>query len=257
MQRFLAQTIMLVRCNMCFRNHINSLAGIAALGVISTVLFGCGSYRGIGVHSTDQNLSEAFLAVALGREGRFADDVLSKWCGPVGVTLPETVPPGRRTRMMEELFLLSRLTTVDFQVDTKPGIEMHYPATSTELDALIVDLPIPSAVARRRVASASCFFVLQTDRETGCLRKADIVLPAALDDSAFDHCVAEEFSQAMGLPNDIDAGEGSIFSRSGRASARTTVDDIFLRTLYDPEIAPGTERPELEELVPTLIGKHR
>ncbi|WP_240035795.1 DUF2927 domain-containing protein [Hwanghaeella grinnelliae] len=246
-----------MQCNIRFRKHINNLARIAAVGLVSLYLFGCSSYRGISVRSSNENVSEAFLTAALGREGRFSDDVLSKWCGPVGVTLPAAVPDDRRERVLSELNSLSGLTAVDFQVGADPGIEMHYPATSTEMGILIAALPIDSAANRRRVTSARCFFVLQADQETGCLFKADVVLPAALDGPSFDHCIVEEFSQSMGLPNDIDAGDGSIFSRTGRPQARTPLDDLFLKVLYDPALEAGSSRTELEAAVPDLIRKHR
>lgn len=257
MQRFLPQRITLVQCNICFRKYINNLARFAVLGLVSLYLFGCGSYRGISVRSSDEAISEAFLTAALGREGRHSDDVLSKWCGPVGVTLPPTVSDDRRERVVNVLDTLSGLTAVDFQTGSDPGIEMHYPASSAELDVLIAALPIASAATRRRVRSARCFFVLQPDLATGCLFKADVVLPAALDEPSFDHCVVEEFSQVMGLPNDIDAGDASIFSRTGRPGARTPLDDLMLRVLYDPALAPGSSRADLEPVLPGLIRAHR
>ena len=247
----------MVQCNIRFRKHINNLARIAALGLVSLYLFGCSSYRGISVRSSDEIVSEAFLSAALGREGKFSDDLLSKWCGPVGVTLPAKVPDDRRERVRSALDSLSGLTAVDFQMGADPGMEMHYPATSTEMDVLIAALPIASAAIRRRVTSARCFFVLQADQNTGCIFKADVVLPARLDGPSFDHCVAEEFSQAMGLPNDIDAGDASIFSRTGRPGGRTPLDDLFLKVLYDPALAPGSSRTDLEAVVPALIRKHR
>lgn len=246
-----------MQCNIRFRKHINNLARIALLGLVSLYLSGCSSYRGISVRSSDEIVSEAFLSAALGREGRFSDAMLSKWCGPVGVTLPAAVPDDRRGRVVNALDVLSGLTAVDFRMGADPGIEMHYPATSTELDVLIAALPIGSAATRRRVATARCFFVLQADLATGCLSKADVVLPAGLDGPSFDHCVVEEFSQAMGLPNDIDAGDGSVFSRTGRPMARTPLDDLMLRVLYDPALAPGSRRADLEPVVPGLIQKHR
>lgn len=247
----------MVQCNIRFRKHINNLARIAVLGLVSLYLFGCGSYRGISVRSSDEVISEAFLTAALGREGRHSDDVLSKWCGPVGVALPATVPDDRRARVVNALDALSRLTAVDFQSGAEPGIEMHYPATSTEMEVLIAALPITSAATRRRVRSARCFFVLQADLATGCLSKADVVLPAGLDKPSFDHCVVEEFSQAMGLPNDIDAGDASVFSRTDRPGARTPLDDLMLRVLYDPALAPGSSRAELAPVLPGLIRTHR
>jgi|GEM_PF-2645252 len=257
MQRILPLLASMLQCNMRFRRHINSLAGIAGLGLICLGLLGCSSYRGISIRSSNEIVAEAFLSAALGREGRFSDDVLSKWCGPVGVALPGRVPAARRNSVLRELEALSGLTAVDFREGAAPGIQLHYPVTAREREALISSLPISSPAARRRVASARCYFVLQADTGTGCLTRADVVLPAELDDQSFAHCVAEEFGQAMGLPYDVDAGDGSIFSRTGRAAARTPLDDLFLKLLYDGALKPGSTRAALEQVVPGLVDRHR
>lgn len=240
-----------------FGKHINGLAGFAVAGSILLTLSGCESYRGISARSSNETLTGAFLSAALGREGRYADQRLTKWCGTTGILLPDTLPERRRNHVLDGVGTLSKLTAVDFKVNGAAGIRMHYPHSTQERDAVIAVLPVGTPAARRRVRSARCFFVLQSDDATGCLKQADIVIGAELDEASFNHCVVEEFSQAMGLPNDLDAGEGSIFSHSGRPTARTPVDDIFLRVLYDPAVKPGSSRSNLRDVLPGLIEKYR
>ena len=183
--------------------------------------------------------------------------MLVKWCGPVGLRLPDALTGARRTRVLQEVSVLARLTAVDFQLGADPGIEVHYPLSWKERDRIIEVLPSESPAARRRMRSARCFFVIEADPSTGCLTRAHIVIPDALEEPEYQHCVAEEFSQILGIPYDIDAGTASLFSRSGLAPERTDLDDLFLRVLYDPGLLPGSERPALEALVPGLIRKHR
>ncbi len=173
------------------------------------------------------------------------------------MALPVTLPAARRSSVLRELESLSGLTAVDFREGPAPGIQLHYPLTADERETLIASLAITSPAARRRVASARCYFVQTADAETGCLIRTDVVLPGDLDDMAFEHCVAEEFGQAMGLPFDIDAGDGSLFSRTGRAAARTPLDDLFLKLLYDGALKPGATRTSLEKVVPDLIERYR
>ena len=257
MQRFSAFSPLIVRRNNAFRRHIKGLGGIAAIGLICASILGCSSHRGIGVRSSDSTLSNAFISAAFGREGRFSDGRLEKWCQPVGVDLPAALPEQRRSRVESELDSLNGLTAVDFRLGAEPGIKMHYPLSSRERDAVIASLPVGGAAVRRRLRNSRCFFVLQADRQSGCLIRADIVLPHDLDPATFDHCVAEEFSQAMGLPNDIDAGPASVFSNAESASTRTAIDDLFLKVLYDTGLKPGTARSEVEDVIPDLIRKHR
>ncbi|MCL1037841.1 DUF2927 domain-containing protein [Shewanella submarina] len=83
------------------------------------------------------------------------------------------------------------------------------------------------------------------------IRHALIVIPV---DQARMHgkllsCVVEEFSQAMGLPNDSEQVFPSIFNDASKNNLLTPLDVTLLRLLYLPEISAGMEGSKVMPLL--------
>jgi len=104
----------------------------------------------------------------------------------------------------------------------------------------------------KRVASqGGCYFLSWPDADTGTrIVKAVIVVNSELTMARKDHCVLEELTQSLGLPNDIETAWPSIFSdnRSVRNPDRirelSRLDTILIKTLYDRRMTPGLPRAE-------------
>ena len=65
-------------------------------------------------------------------------------------------------------------------------------------------------------------------------------------------CVHEEMAQAMGLPNDSPDARPSLFNDSLEFALLTEHDEILLRMLYDPRLAPGMTAAEARPLLPAI-----
>jgi len=70
-----------------------------------------------------------------------------------------------------------------------------------------------------------------------------------------DHCLLEEMTQGLGLPNDIGHDRASIFSNDGIATSLSRSDRIMIRTLYDPRMKPAMPRKIALALARTIIGE--
>lgn len=71
-------------------------------------------------------------------------------------------------------------------------------------------------------------------------------------------CIHEEIAQSLGLSNDSDAARPSIFNDDEEFGLLTTHDELLLRILYDPRLAPGmnatTARPIVERIATELMA---
>lgn len=71
-------------------------------------------------------------------------------------------------------------------------------------------------------------------------------------------CIEEELAQAMGLPNDCDEANPSIFNDDQEYALLTRSDEVLLKMLYSPTLASGMTadeaRPEITRLSRRFAG---
>jgi len=96
----------------------------------------------------------------------------------------------------------------------------------------------------RMASQGGCFFASWPKKETGQLHRAVIVVNAELGDGKVRHCLLEEMTQALGLPNDVRVRWPSIFSEGKKVTGLSDYDQLFLRTLYDTRIKAGMSKSE-------------
>jgi hypothetical protein len=69
-------------------------------------------------------------------------------------------------------------------------------------------------------------------------------------------CIEEELAQAMGLPNDCDEAEHSIFNDDQEYALLTQRDEILLGMLYHPSLASGMTAAEVRPRITPLARQH-
>ena len=106
---------------------------------------------------------------------------------------------------------------------------------------------------RRAALNASCYFLTYSLR-TGAYIKSLIVINRANTFADLDHCLLEEMTQSLGLPNDNQLVSPSIFNDAERHMELTRVDRILLRTLYDERLPTGTPQKMAMELVKGIVA---
>lgn len=196
-----------------------------------------------------------FLDAAFGRDLEVNAEaaVLTRWCGPVTYRLTAAPDAPRRAAIARQIADLASTTGLAFD-------EVRSGEAGTGEAALKVILPADADGyleevrrrfprdwrVRRLVARANCFFRYAHD-DDGCIAAAVVVIPQDLDDERFGHCVAEELTQVMGLPADLDGPLRSVLASSGRLQSMTELDRTMLRLLYHPSLRPGMSRDEAAE----------
>lgn len=86
-----------------------------------------------------------------------------------------------------------------------------------------------------------CYFVSFAASD-GVIRRAHVVANRLLSKTGLTHCLLEELTQSLGLPNDSDRLRPSIFSDHDHLLALSEGDALLLRVLYDPLMTPGMPR---------------
>lgn len=94
---------------------------------------------------------------------------------------------------------------------------------------------------RRLAGPGRCYFVAFAGSD-GTIRRAHVVANRLLDPGHLAHCLLEELTQSLGLPNDSSRHRPSIFSDSDTLDRLSATDALLLKVLYDPLMAPGMPR---------------
>lgn len=171
--------------------------------------------------------------------GATARRILRRWHQPVRIAI--TGLPSRRqaaavARVAAEL---RRLTGHD--------IAMADPTRTANATVRFV------SVYRLRQAGHPVDCAVSAVATAGVIQRAEVWLPGD-EPSRFDHCLAEELAQMLGLFGDADLGGLSIFDDASRATALQPADRAALCLLYLAALRPGMPAAEATGLVRRLLA---
>jgi len=194
-----------------------------------------------------ERLLRDFEIVAFGAEYQETDRRLYKWTGPLRVHLEIRAgdPALYRSLTAAHLELLAELTGLQISLTDDPSEANFFMVF--DRGAQLFDSTgrhAPSLIQHRvLMRDALCFGQYSRDRD-GRITQAVIGIPTDRAASAgkLPACIVEETTQALGLPNDSDEVNPSIFNDRSVLDQLTEHDRILVRLLYDPRLAPGTGR---------------
>lgn len=200
-----------------------------------------------------------FDVIGFGGEysGRRYDGV-RKWAAPVRIGIQGQGYP-------DYLEAMVRRHVDDLKEITNHPIELYYTFgmqkakalpqgfDRTKLNVILYHLPraeIPKAIAkyygndeaqvREMVRVSTCFAKIFTKGFE--IRAAIVVFPAEHPKDYIRACVVEELAQILGLANDYDKAEPSIFNDKSPYTELTEHDRLMLRMLYDKRMPIGMPR---------------
>ncbi len=199
-----------------------------------------------------------FNTVAFGNEytgKRYAH--VRKWRVPIRVGIEGDVPKYFEVFVLQHIRALRQLTGHPIRLYYSPTMHKEgrlAPAFDrTKINLILYYLPverIPDRLARyfgndpenvrKMIAASTCFAKFGTKKNE--IRWAIAVFPSHHPKDYMRACVVEELTQVMGLPNDSNAVEPSIFNDQSRFFELTEHDRLMLRMLYDPRITAGMPR---------------
>lgn len=103
-----------------------------------------------------------------------------------------------------------------------------------------------------------CVVVASDPKNDGVLTRAVAIVRAELPPLLRLSCIHEELAQGLGLSDDSPRARPSIFNDDDEFGRLTTMDELMLRMLYDPKLAPGMDadaaRPIVKDLAQGLTA---
>ncbi len=194
---------------------------------------------------------------------------LRRWTVPVGVRVVfgASVPQAQRERDLQAIRSyandLSRYTGHPVRLTGGHGNLNVLVLSESEIRGInrLISRLLPEAdrAIARAIRSARpsilCMVVAQPHRERSRgYRNAVILVRAEHPDRLRSSCIQEEMAQAMGLPNDSDRAQPSIFNDNEEYGVLTLHDRALLGMLYDPRLKPGMTLPEVRRLAPQVAA---
>lgn len=235
-------------------------AGIS-FGVYLALLLLPAAVRAAEVPKDVDAIVRYFDTIVFGAElsGTRGSTIVGKWGPKVSMRVRNLKSEEIKKVLVRHLGTVSRLTKVKFDVF---GGAKHK-GRQADIDLLFMNKPeqrawtmsgpglTPEFVDRTK-RSAPCFF-FSWKGKAGRIARAVIVVNVDQKPEAIDHCLLEELTQVMGLPNDSNALRPSLFSDKDRLRAYAPVDKILIRTLYDPRMKAGLSRDRANAVAREII----
>lgn len=191
-----------------------------------------------------------FETIAFGVEyEQETDGRLHKWPGPIRFYLDIRAgePELYRRLTAEHLTLLRELTGLDIGLVDDPAtadIVMIFDRADT-LVATAVHYAPSLANSKTLLRHALCFGRFSRN-QAGEIISGVIGIPSdrAPSEGKLPHCIVEETTQMLGLPNDSDLVNPSIFNDKSVIDYLTEHDRVLVRLLYDPRLPAGMAHDE-------------
>jgi len=254
-------------------------AWLAAAGVLASAPLPLAAQEQIDPPPSVDKLVKYFETIVFGSEypGVPPSRVVKKWTGPLRIAVrafEETKgeEAGKDVRVLSPIkvkkpflnFLQKHLNglveatgikTEDAKVTGEPpNFMINFVPRNYMADPRLVEGADP-ALLKRMAAEGGCYFVLWADDRAGSIQRVVIVVNAERLLIRINHCLLEEMTQSLGLPNDSNEISPSIFHDASRRTDLTRTDLIILKALYDPRLAPGMPKAEAMTKVREVIAE--
>lgn len=233
--------------------------GKAVLGA-GTALFlvsaGVASAAGLPKDTRVDSLVRYFDVIVFGAEyeKKLAQKVIAKWDGPIRIAFQGRVRPDYRRFVASHLKTLAALTGLTFRV-LKPGQKGQNMDIVFVPRARMGKIPgLDPGLIAKLAAPGGCYFLSWKKPESRIV-KAVIVINVERDKFDINHCLLEEISQSLGLPNDSDLMRPSLFSDRDQLTEPSRTDRILLKTLYHPRMKAGLTRTEALRVARKIISE--
>ena len=233
-------------------------AFLAAVAATFLVPAGVASAAGLPTGARVDGLVRYFDVIVFGSEygKKLAQKVIAKWDQPSRIAFQGRVRPDYRRFVASHLKTLSGLTGLTFQV-LKPGqkgqnMDLVF-VPRARMEKIVIPGVDPGLIAKL-AAPGGCYFLSVKKPESRIIR-AIIVINSERDKFGINHCLLEEISQSLGLPNDSDLMRPSLFSDRDQLTEPSRTDKILLKALYHPRMKAGLTRTEALRVARKIIAE--
>lgn len=197
-----------------------------------------------------ETLLRDFEIVAFGAEfGQKTDGRLHKWTGPLryffDIRAGEAELYRRLTR--NHMALLDELAGIDIiEVDSAGKANVIIVFDRAESLFAMAELYAPSLSRDKQMMGDTMCFTQYSHSGSGEILRGIVGIPSDRAASAgkLPHCIVEETTQLLGLPNDSDEVVPSMFDDRSVLNELTEHDKVLVRLLYDRRLSAGMARAD-------------
>jgi AcrR family transcriptional regulator len=185
-------------------------------------------------------------------------DVVRRWSGPMRVAIYARDAGRYRPLVLPHLEHLRRVTGLDIRLvdGADAGQNAYVFVFGREQFYAHAQQHLGPGKNPRTNRFLACFGYFHANGRRD-IDEITAVIPSFISDEEVRACVVEEITQAIGLPNDSDSANPSIFNDDDMYRDLTWQDELFLRVLYDPRVRSGMSRAEFEPLARQILEELR
>jgi hypothetical protein len=211
---------------------------------------------------SDAEIRDGFLKTAFHAELQFGhnEDRIRKFDGPVRLFIADDTGSGRRADIVGIAMDIRRhiggldLTVVD---DRRAANFVVMLVPSGDLTRTIrARYGAEKARQIEQKLAPQCLSGISRDQNFR-IRRAEVLLPANVDDFSFYDCGYEELLQGLGVINDDNSVPWTMFNDGVQMGFFDTYDQYLLNILYDARVRPGMSKQELDRLLPAIMPAAR
>lgn len=215
--------------------------------------------RGLHAERSNPQMAQDFMDLEFHLESGVALPVLTRFEGPITLSMKGPVPPTARAdlaaliaRLQAEaglnLTLLPDNSAAVLTLDFEPKAMLH----RIEPTAACFVVPNVSSLGEYRAKRGSADLDWTQMRQRS---RATLFLPADTSPQELRDCLHEETAQALGPVNDLYRLPDSVFNDDNFQSVLTGFDMLMLRLHYAPELASGMGPGEVAAKLPALLAR--
>lgn len=221
-------------------------------GVFAAALWGTAGAQDI----PDSKILQDFDVVAFRNEFvEVIDPRVIKWTDPLRVFIDEDVRLEEAPRgfLEDHMVRLRRLTGIGIEYVDAPS-RSNYIIVFTRRSAYEDQVRRHTdqlegqkqAQLIQRTRRSNCLGLYSVNGDTHAIMRAVVIIQVdhANERALLTRCIVEETTQTMGLPNDDDSVNPSIFNDRSVLKDLSRHDELLLRLLYDTRLTPGMRREE-------------
>lgn len=204
-------------------------------------------------------LADRFELVAFYDEASGDELPLRRWERPIRIQIGQADAQPHLAAAGEVISVLDRLTPMP--VRWRQGDEfanmLVLIGSWEEMEALWRRFP-ELAVGRDPELRFDCMVSAYpaAGRQPYAIGSAVVLIDSVnLDAAHIRRCLAQEITQALGLMNDIDDPDGTVFSSLTRRETLSRSDENMVRILYDPRLETGMSRAEAMPIVRRIAAE--
>lgn len=241
----------------------------AALLIAASQLAAAGSAGALELSNAE--IIRNFDVIAFRNEMReVINPRVSKWVQPIRVykQFDAIITPGAEEFLNKHMERLARLTGVgisDVTSRKKANFIIIFTRRESYLQTALAQFDPEGGGASRelraRLKRTHCLGIYRTRKSNAELVRAIVIIPvdSTLKNGILKRCIVEETTQSMGLPNDSDDANPSIFNDRSPLKDLSAHDILLLRLLYHPALRVGMKREDAlriaERILPGLRGE--